>query len=512
MPLLFRIHLLTIVVATLAAAQSVAQPDPSLPGMLLTSAEAEQEIIQGREALMAFRLDEAELTFRRLFHSGANEIPAYYHLTAIGFVRAMFRQDEPAYQLFFARSDSLYDMLKDADDSPWHAFFRSDLFLMRSFVRARRGDYIRAAVSAKEAYESYIETLRLDPTLIDAERGVGVLKTIIGATPSAYRRFIRMFGYSGSIDEGIRLLEHVIQKGRYAREESALFLALTRVFLNIDRDEGIAILAEKFEATEDPVTGLVYAFSLRMARRPEESVDVAERAIRTMKSPGYTDVEFLYYHLGSALFSLNRFEEAAAAYRSYIETFDGQSYQASSRLRLGLCLEMLGRRAEAEVWYAQVEAPTDFDLDQAAQREARRRLKNPLTDADKVLLRGENAISAGQYNEAIEILEKVFFSDAESQLDRTEAAYLLGRAHHLLKEWDEAATKYVYARTHPVSKNVRWAPWSTYYLGRVRAETDHPDEARRLFQEAIDFKGKYDYKKSLQRSAKLALEKLDAKR
>ena len=489
-----------------AAAQSPARP----PGMLVTSLEAEATMIEGREAILTFRLDGAEATFRGLFNAGGNELPAYYHLTAIVFVRAMFRQDEPAYSRFFARSDSLYDMLKDAPQTAWHMFFRSELYLMRSFVRARRGDFIRAAAAAREAYESYIRTLRLDPTLIDAERGVGVLKTIIGATPSAYRRFIQMFGYRGSVEEGGRLLNHAAEKGRYARDESLLFLALTRVFLSVDRDAGVEVLASRFNASGDPLTGVIHAFSLRMARRPGEAVEVARAAIATMQSPDYTNVEFLHYHLGGALFSLNRFEEAAEAYRAYIDSFGGQSYQAGSRLRLGLCLEMLGRRDEAEKWYRQVEAPTDFDVDQAAQHEARRLRENPMTETEKVLLRGQNAVESGRYEEAVAGLQPIFFSDGEKALDRTEAAYHLGRAYQQMEQWDEAATKYVYVRTHPVSKNARWAAWATYNLGRVRESTGRLDEARELFQEAIDFKGDFDYKKSLQRSAKLALDNLSS--
>ncbi|MEJ2370233.1 MAG: hypothetical protein P8Y07_05225, partial [Gemmatimonadales bacterium] len=46
-------------------------------------------------------LEEAEQTFQTLFADPSNRLPAYYQLTAIVFVRAMFRQDEPAYDRCF---------------------------------------------------------------------------------------------------------------------------------------------------------------------------------------------------------------------------------------------------------------------------------------------------------------------------------------------------------------------------------------------------------------------------
>jgi len=45
-------------------------------------------------------------------------------------------------------------------------------------------------------------------------------------------------------------------------------------------------------------------------------------------------------------------------------------------------------------------------------------------------------------------------------------------------------------------------------LGRIRAARNRPDEARKLFDEVIDHKGDYDYKKSLRRNARLAKDRL----
>ncbi|MFV1979338.1 MAG: tol-pal system YbgF family protein, partial [Myxococcota bacterium] len=478
------------IVATLAFSQpTLAQtgsapdhlpPDRPPPGMLLTSIEAEDAIIAGRNDMMAFRMDAAEATFETLLREPGNDEAALYHLAALTFVKAMIEQNEPAYTAFFERSDALLDLVDDWDDwddrdrSAWLYFFDAENYLMRAFVYGRKGNFLRSAVSAREAYEVYLDALRADPTLIDAESGIGLLKAMIGATPPAYKKFLKLLGYTGTIEEAVRLLDHASSKARYNGSQAALFRDLTSVYMNKDRGEATERLAIRYREDKNPATGLMYAFALRYSRKPEEAVDVAREGIKISKGPEFMHVPFLYFHLGSALFSLNRFEEAASELDHYVRVFKGQSYKATAQVRLGLSLEMMGRREEAEFVYQQIEAPTEFDIDVAAERAAGDLIASPLSENRKILLRGRNAVSSGRSEEALAWLEPVFFGPDADDADRTEAAYWLGRAHHVAGNLEAAATKYVYVRTHPAGKDLRWWPWATYYLGRIRATENRP--------------------------------------
>lgn len=486
-------------------------PNRPPPGMLLTSIEAEDAIIAGREDMMAFRIDAAEATFETLLRDPGNDEAALYHLAAVAFITAMFEQNEPVYSAFFERSDALLDLIDDRDDrdgSAWLYFFDAENYLMRAFVHGRKGNFLRSAVSAREAYEIYLDALRADPTLIDAESGVGLLKAMIGATPPAYKKFLSMLGYTGTIEEGVRLLDHASGKARYNGNQAALFRDLTRVYMNKDRHEATEHLGVMYRENKNPATGLMYAFALRYSRKPAEAVDVAREGIRIGEGSEFMQVPFLYFHLGSALFSLNRFEEAVSELDHYVRVFKGESYMATAQVRLGLSLEMLGRREEAELVYQQIEAPTEFDIDVAAEREAGDLLANPLSENRKTLLRGRNAVSSGRWEEALAWLEPVFFGPDADDADQTEAAYWLGRAHHVAGNLEEAATKYAYVRTHPARKDLRWLPWATYYLGRIRETENRPKDAEKLFKEVLDHKSDYDYRKSLRRNARLAIDRL----
>ena len=494
------------VIPTLA--QTSSNGDVGHPGMHLTSDDAEAMVVAGRTAMMAFRLEDAEATFQRLLAQPGNNEAALYHLTAIDFVKAMFGQDEQSFDDFYERCDMLGDLLEDKPESAWRLFFAAENYLMNGFARGREGDFLRAAVSARQAYETYLDALRRDPTLIDAETGVGLLKALIGATPPAYRRFLKLFGYKGTIDEGLMLLDHAAKKSRYNRPQAALFRDLTRVFMNKGRPAATERLGASFEDSRNPASGLLYAFALRFTRDPEKAVLIATEALEIAGQPEFAKPTFLHYHLGAALFSLNRFEEAIPELQEYLRLFEGQSYLASAKLRLGVSLEMLGRRAEAEEIYEDVRAPTEFDIDLAAQRDAKKLLREPLTANGKNLIIGRNAVSGRRHDEALAVLQSVFFAPEATEVERAQAAYYLGRSHHLAGNLGEAATKYVYVQTHPTDNDERWAPWALYYLGKLRLAEGRVNDAKELFEQALDQGGDYDYKKSLRRNSRLALDGL----
>jgi tetratricopeptide (TPR) repeat protein len=169
---------------------------------------------------------------------------------------------------------------------------------------------------------------------------------------------------------------------------------------------------------------------------------------------------------------------------------------------------MLGRRDEAVEVYRAVSAPTEFDIDLAAQRDAKELLRHPMSEIRKTLVRGHNAVSGDRTDEAIRLLEPVFYGPNVSDAERTEAAYWLGRAYHSNGNLNDAATKYVWVRAHPIDDDERWAPWATYYLAKIQLARGQKEEAKEFFEEAVDFGGDYDYKKSLRRNARLALDRL----
>ena len=105
-------------------------------------------------------------------------------------------------------------------------------------------------------------------------------------------------------------------------------------------------------------------------------------------------------------------------------------------------------------------------------------------------------------------MEPVFYDNDNRQADQTEAAYYLGRAYHVEGQNEEAATKYFYVRTHPGDDDGRWAPWATYDLGRLRQTDGRTDDARALYEEVLEFDGDYDFRKSLRRNARLAMQEL----
>jgi hypothetical protein len=90
-----------------------------------------------------------------------------------------------------------------------------------------RGENRNAARAAVRAREDFNHALALDPTLADADMGLGLYDYYVDTLSTAARVLRFFMGLpGGSKEEGIRLLEHSMRDGQMTRVTSRFYLAL----------------------------------------------------------------------------------------------------------------------------------------------------------------------------------------------------------------------------------------------------------------------------------------------
>ena len=506
-----RARLLATVLLLLGPAVAVgAGRAPADPGPMLVETPAGRLLLdQGREHMLYLRLGAAEGVFERLAEAEPDSPAAPYHLAKIALWRAMILEQDALYEAFFDRSDALLEAVERAPAGPWRTHFRAEAELQRAVIHAKKTEYVRAAMAMRQAYNHFERNVERHPDFHESYLGMGVLHLAVGLVPREFRWLLKLMGFGGTVPQGLSEMERAATRSVFSREEAAVHFGLADLIVNESKADGLRYLEDLYRRyPESPITGYIWGFALLQDRRAEEAEGVLRRTAAALDAPGTYPLPYVGYYLGEALFVQNAFEAAARHFIRYLDTFPGQALKAQAALHAGLSLEMAGRRAEALPYYRQIDVRENFDTDAAARREAQERLDAPLTARARALLLGRNAFDAGDYGEAVRLVQPVLGDADAPALERAEAAYRSGRAYHLLGEAREAIRHYRYAIDNPGDPLAKWGPWAQFYTGEVLREAGPVAEARRAYERALAYDQPFEYHKALEQRAKAALEQL----
>ena len=488
-----------------ASAPAEAQP------LLLKTEASEKLLSSGRDHLLAYRMAEAERDLRLLSQRPDGRPAAYYFLSSAALHRALMTDREEHFKTFHGRSDTLKQILQRLEASTWRSFMRAEIDLFDSIALTKQNSYVRAALSARSAFNGYERLIKRSPEFYDAYRGMGMLHLAIGSMPSTFRFILKILGFSGTVTQALRELETAHRRSIYNREDAAIYLALMHTMLFIDEEEGLRIMHSVYQSHPESILfAHFYGFLLVSNRRAAEAERVYRQAISRAESGRYFYIDYMDFYLAEALFRQDRFAEAERSYRQYLNRHAGPALKALANLGLGQALEMQNKRQEALIFYRKVQAAREFDTDTAARRAAERLVSAPMSATDRRLLLARNAYDSSRYEEAEKALEAIVEERQISMAAKAEAAYRLGRVFHATGRLEESVSWYEKGIAWTEDKVSRWPAWGLFFIGEVRREQGRLEEARESYRAALAYPGNYDYHQALEQSAKVGLELMDA--
>ncbi|PAP77195.1 tetratricopeptide repeat protein [Rubrivirga marina] len=504
-----------LLVLAFAAASVSAQPTPGGGADAPALSPAAQQALGLSDAgaalyarayadALAFRLDDARAGFRRLGASEPESAAAAYGLESVALWEALVTEEDAVFDRFYALNDSLTARAEALGDAPGARLAVAAAKLHRALAFGRQERYTRAGNSFREACGQF-----RDLTEADALYGQGVCEVAAGSVPRTYRWLARLFGFTGSVSGGLDKLDRAARADAMLAVDATVALAISDATLNERRAGSVDRLVALADAwPESPVLAYLAGYHLLLDRRADEAEAVLRRAESSLQGEGVTPVPFLDAHLGTALFRQREFEAAAPILERYARTFRGRALVAQSTLYAGIAYEMTGDRRRAEALYRRVRAGRDYDVDLWAERDAESRLDAPMTDAQRALVVGGAAFDAGDYEEAVRVLQPIVTDSSLPEADRAEAAYRTGRARQAQEDWDEALRHFRLAADSPGDPLARWGPWSVYHMGEVFEATGDLDEAERHYERVLENETEFDYNKSLEQRTRAALERI----
>lgn len=470
----------------------------------------QEQLLQARHHLFDGRMNAAARGFRGLASSDPWATALGRHgLLTMAFYQAAFSEREDAYARFGRHADTLSQALDDVPDGPRRDLLEAETKLMEAAISGRQGNYLSGAWTARSAFKQFQRVHAAAPALVDAEFGLGLLHLVVGVLPSSYQRLLGIIGFEGDAARGIDELERVAEEGTLNRTQATMALAITDLML-YERGEAAVdrLRALHTSAPESVVYAYLYGFALLTNRQGDAAATVLEDAVERASTSEVYFVDYLDFYLGTARLYQQRYGEAQMHFARYLGRHGGAALQAKAYLHLGLTIELQGDWESARHYYALVATARDYDSDRAATRRAEDRVKRPMTDVERRLLKARLAYDGGRDADAIDLLRGLLAERVLTADERAEARYRLARVYHSQGKTDQALALYHDVRAAPGDDRSKWGPYSLLYTGDVRAAQGRTDAARAAYRAALDWPTPFDFHESLEQTASLKLKAL----
>ncbi len=488
--------------ACTAEAQSLPQGD----AMLLTTAPSRTLLAEARTDLLYLRVDAAEEKLRRLAARPDGAPAAYHHLATASLLRGFLTDDVANFTQFAVRSDSVKALLKSVPASRWSVYLEAEADFQRAIVWGRLETFTKAALAARSAQQGLKKAAAGSDGFVEPLKGLGLMHMVLGSLPSGYRRLLQVLGYSGTVAQGRRELVRAATQSQYNQEEARLLLALSDVVVRSDAESAIEIMDPLYQRhPRSPLVAHVYGYSLLSSGQVDRAARVYAPVVDA-RAAGQLPLSYAVFYYADARFKQNRFDDAARLYTKYLSMHRGPSLRAAAQLGAALSLEMLGRREEALPLYRQIRHTRTSETEEMAVRIARERLAQPMSSAQKSLLRAANALAANRPEEAARLVAPLDAEDMDAQT-AARRDFLTARASHVQGKLNEAIVAYGVVIADPGPDPLDgFKPWSHYYTGEIYAQRGQKAAARQHFEAALAQPGHFDRYLSLEQYVRSALE------
>ncbi|HSW67907.1 MAG TPA: hypothetical protein VLH16_04970, partial [Bacteroidales bacterium] len=296
--------------------------------------------IRAYNEILALRFDEGKriINAERL-QNPSNRIPVLLE-NYLDFLN-LFLNDDPSLfkRLESNRSDRLNLLSEVAHPSPWQLFAQAAVSFQWSFTRARFGEFAAAAFDLTRAYNLIERNKTMYPDFYPNYLISGVLNVVIGAMPDQYRWLTGLVGMHGSVEEGRRELNALVQHFNKDNQlsflmiETLLYMSFIEISLmdeDGEPDRIAALLAKEYPQNNHPLICYVRANTAIRMHRNEEAITILNLC---SPSPGTHPLPYLDLLQGVAL--LNRLDPKAATYfHSFTQVYKTRSFVKTAFERL----------------------------------------------------------------------------------------------------------------------------------------------------------------------------------
>ena len=472
--------------------------------------------LRGIDELYSLEFDSALATFGGLIDQAPSDPRGYFFKGMVHFWIFTLNRDKVQFEkldkLFETTIDRSEAMLDQDERNASAMFYLGGAYGFRGLAHQRNGSLWSAVWDGRKGYSYLEQAIELDPTLYDAHMGFGLFRYLVARVPASFRWILSILGFSGDVQGGLESLTLAAERGTYTRTEASFFLAQF-LFMEERTEEALTYFDPLLKRyPENSVFQLAYAgwqYQLENIEAAKASVEKAI-AINTRRNIRYGD-ELAYNMRYQISFIENDFLKAKEDILASIKKSENkENISGWTTYRLGLCYEFLGQRDSAILTYRKVKEVDDDEraYDTYAYRKAQERIRAPMSDAQKTIVRAGNSHAARHYGDAIAAYSRVITASTANPDDCAEAVYGLMRALYENKDDDRVILESRRLAGLEPKRELWCIPHGYWKLGQAYARKGLVDQARAAL-EMVDEYDDYDFRISLEDRVDRLLTSLD---
>lgn len=419
----------------------------------------------------------------------------------IDFFPLFLNEDASEYAKFKLRIEDRITLLEAGEQSsPFYKFSLSVVYIQKALIEIKFVENWRAGWDIKKSYQLIKENKKTFPTFAPNDLLLGTLQAITATIPKGYSFLASIFGMSGSMSEGIKMIEGFVNSSDpYAKlmnSESTLVYCYLLFYLQNKHAEVFALIKNK---KLDVVNNLSLAYMASNLAINDKQVDYAKSIIQNRnKSLDYIQIHVWDYQLGHIKLYHLETQEAANYFETYLANFKGNFYVKDTYLKLSWCYYLQGNMAAAEAAKNNVikKGTLNTDADKQALQEAKSSVWPNIT-----LLKARLQNDGGYNHDALQILMSKGFASFTKEEDRLQYNYRLARINDDLHNDPEAIKYYLATVETGFSRKEYFAARSALQLGEIYERQNKKALALSYYQKCLDMKD-HEYKNSLDQKAK----------
>jgi tetratricopeptide (TPR) repeat protein len=466
--------------------------------------------LRGIDRLYDMNIDGAAATFDSVRRMAPGDPRGYFFGSMVHFWLYTLTRDEKEYREFLDSSDvaiAVCERLLDANDRDATAlFYLGGIYGYRGLAHQAHNSIFKAVSEGRKGYMSLRDAVQLKPDLYDAQMGFGLFTYLVAKVPRSLSWVLSLVGFSGDAEKGIAMVRVAAERGTYTRTEARFYLAQF-LFGEQRSDEALAIMDTLMRAYPHNALFVLTdaAWQSRLA-----ALQAALRAVAINEhNRVHYGQEFIPSTLGAIYYALDDFGRARSYLEAYIATVPTQDYVTNwTRYRLAVAQELCGDRAAALRTYASIRKSGDGAGESMMYRIAQRRLREPMTGADALLVCGGNALARKAYDSAAAYFGAALRAGESDPDTRALALNGLQQVELGREEYASAVRTGEELVALSPARETWTIPQGYLQTGIAYARLGKQAEARASLEKALQFDD-YDYRKNIEEKIRKELEKLN---
>ncbi len=419
----------------------------------------------------------------------------------IDFFPLFLNEDAEEYAKFKVRIADRIKLLESGQQSsPFYKFCLSVVYMQKAAIEIKFVENWRAGWDIRKSYQLVKDNRKAFPTFVPNDLVLGILQTVTSIVPKGYAALVSLLGMSGSMTEGIKLIDGFVNSSDpYAKlmnTEGTLVYCYFIFYLQNKHNEVFAIIKNK---KLDVVNNLALAYMASNLAINEKQIDYAKSIILNRnKSPEYLQLSVWDYEMGYIKLYRQEFQESASYFETYLSNFKGNFYVKDTYLKLSWCYYLQGNMTAAEAAKNNIikKGALYTDADKQALEEVK-----TIGWPNITLLKARLLNDGGLNRDALQLLNTKSNATFTKDADKLQYNYRFARINDDMHNDAEAIEYYLKTIETGANRKEYYAARAALQVGEIYERQNKKTIAISYYQKCLDMKD-HEYKNSLDQKAK----------